>query len=439
MRIAGVRARSVAAMARQHPRTVMDPHRHPARVTKRTASPGRMIAAFVITAAVAAGCANSATPARAPSTHSVVQDSSGASATVPDTGLLRCPVTAPRLRPRPGSDGAPLPSNPTGALACLTNEPASKRAVIGSGTRLPASVAVVLARLVDQAAPASGATATKCAPASPLLLTRFSYRSGVMDVIESGPCPGGRVAYVHNRGYLLSPLLAGYLEGANNPGGSGLVPNVMGEPLVRAAAAAREAGDSLYLGGALLDDSAAGTVLLQYPTLDHQVEVIAAVHHSSPCRAGQLAVQYLAGAAGAGNDFGTILLRNVSASWCELDGPATITGLISGHPVTRTLRVPVSDSLELSPRATVAMAEHALPADQLTAATVLSAVYRDDPDGSLCEPHWVIPTTWQVVVGAETLSVDNGRATAKATPPGAGGLITCRGQFGASAIRTATS
>jgi hypothetical protein len=303
----------------------------------------------------------------------------------------------PPVVPRAGDKDAPLAANPTGALACLTNEPADKRAVIGPGTQLPASVAVVLARLIDRAVPADETAAKSCAPTSPVLLTRFGYTSGAVDVIVSIACSAGHVAYVHDRAYLLPALLASYLEGAT------------------------------------------GTVLLQEPTLDHQVEVVVAVHPSPPCLAGQLAIQYLPGGAGAGNDFGTILLRNTSGSWCELDGPAAVTGLTAGHPVTHTLGLAVASDVELSPHAAAAIPGQAVPAHELIASLSLSAGYRDDADGSMCNPHWVVPTTWRLALSAITLTVANGRATADVRPPGAGGLITCRGQFRAGPIRLATS
>jgi hypothetical protein len=258
-------------------------------------------------------------------------------------------------------------------------------------------------------------------------------------VIESSACSAGHVAYVHNRAYLLPSSLADYLVALTDPSATALAPDVLGSTLPEAAATARREGDTLEVGGELIYESAAGTVLLQYPTADHQLEVIVAVHRSPRCRADQLDVQYLPGSAGAGNDFGTVLLRNVSGSWCELSGPATITGLTSGRPLTRTVRLTVVRDLELSPAAAGAVPGRALPADQLAASISLIAEYRDDQDGSSCTPMWVVPKTWRVALDSQALTVANGRATADATPPGTGGLITCRGRFGASSVQTATS
>lgn len=368
-----------------------------------------------------------------------VQRPTESAAARPTAARLSCPTTVAPIKPRAGGTRAPLGDDPTGAIACIANEPPSKRANLGPGNLLPASVAVVLARLIDAAAPADDATAKKCAPSGAVLLTRFSYRSGPVDVAVSIGCSAGHVAYVHEHGYLLAPVVANYLQGITDPSSGSLVPDVMGEPLAKAEAAAEQAGDSFAIDGEIVDQANTGTVLLQYPTLNHQVEVVAAVAQSPPCRTDQLAIQYMAGGAGMGNDFGTILVRNVSSSWCELTGAVQISGLIHGQPVTRTVTVAVAADLELSPHARPAGPDHASPLDQLAASLPLSAEYRDDGRGSLCGAHWIVPTAWRVVVGSATLTVPNARANADARPPGAGGLITCRGNFGAGELQLATT
>jgi hypothetical protein len=100
-------------------------------------------------------------------------------------------------------------------------------------------------------------------------------------------------------------------------------------------------------------------VLLARRTQDHRIEVIAAVPRSPACTAARLAVQYLPGAAAAGDDSGTILLRNVSPAWCELQGPVT-------HSLTVTVA-----------------------GDQLVGSLPLSAGYRDDP--TACAPRTGAP------------------------------------------------
>lgn len=334
----------------------------------------------------------------------------------------------------------PLAPDPIGARSCLTDEPASKRALLGDGVAIPADAAATLARLIDQATPAGAATAARCVPRRPLLLTRFSYRSAVTDVIESVGCRHD-VAYVHGRAYLLSPLLGAYLEGATDPlGDSGFAPDVMAMPVSAAQGAARRAGDTLELDGELIAPGTAGTVLLQSPVVDHQLEVIVAVHPFPACRSTQIAAQYRPGAAATGDDFGAFVLRDRLGSWCELDGPVSITGLsASGNPVTPTVEARGARHLELSPRGAPAVRHRRLPADELAAYLPLTAGYRDDRDGSGCTPHWVVPQAWRLVLAAGTFTMPNGRGTADARPLGSGGLITCRGRFGAGAVQIATS
>lgn len=345
---------------------------------------------------------------------------------------LRCPATTPPVESQAGNESAPLAANPTAVVACLTNEPASKRAVIGAGARLPGSVAGVLARLIDAAKPADEATAKRCRPSNPLSLARFGYPSGATDVIVSLACPAGHVVYIRSRAYLVSALVAAYLVGATNPAAGALAPDLMGEPLVRAAATAVQAGDQIDLDGELVDDSAAGSVLLQEPTSDHRIDVLVAVHRSPPCRAGQLATQYLPGGGGAGNDFATIGLRNTSGSWCELDGPASVVGLVSGRPVTSARSVAVDPELELSPHAAASVPGRGPRADQLTASLSLSTT-------ASCTARRVASTTWRLTLGSITLAVANGRAAAGVVRAGGGGLVSCAGQFGVAAIHLAIS
>jgi hypothetical protein len=317
---------------------------------------------------------------------------------------LECPETTAALTPQAGSAAEPpLAANPDAALACLTNEPASKQGAVGHGIPLPATVATVLVRLIDEAPPASDAVAQRCAPKSPLLLTRFGYPSGPVDVIESIGCSAGDVIYVNDRGYVLPSLLGSYLEGLTNPSGGSFTPNLTGLTLTQASTAAEEAGETLILSGEIVDSSPNGTVLLQSPAIGGQVGVIVAVHRSTACTVGQLRLQYLPGEASAGNVGGTLLLRDASDSWCELNGPATLTGLTNGTPVTDTIDVKVAENLELSPNAKAAGVHQRFPSDQLVASVLISAEYRDDADGS-CQPHWVVPETWRLTLGQITLS-----------------------------------
>jgi len=254
-----------------------------------------------------AGCASAQHASREPSASTHPSGTHSARAI-----SLNCPVTTKAVGLQAGQ-GWPLAPDPTGARACLTNEPASKRARIGDGVAIPADVAATLARLIDQATPASAATAARCAPGSPLLLTRFGYRSSVTDVIESITC-NHDVAYIKGRAYVLTPLLGSYLEGATDPlWDTGFSPDVMAMSLSAAETAARRAGDALELAGELTSPGMLGAVLLQYPTVDHQLEVIVVVHPSPACRLDQITIQYRAGG---------LALATTSGRSCSATTPA---------------------------------------------------------------------------------------------------------------------
>jgi len=384
-------------------------------------------------------CASTSASFSQESSASVKSAPASASAGTRQSIALTCPKTTPPLTPEAGGPGSPLGESPDAALACLTNEPANKQAVVGAGTRIPPAVGAVLARLIDDAPAASAAVADRCAPQHPVLLIQFSYPAGPIDVIESVECSAGDVAYIDNRGYVLPPPLGRYLEAASTTSGGGFAPDLMGLTLPQASAVAKESGDTLALGGELADSAPNGTVLLQSPIADSQVDVIVSVGQSTPCRAGQLSLQYLPGAASAGNVSGTLYLWNSSVSWCGLTGPVTLTGLTDGAPVTKTIAVQVPPNIELSPNAQSAALHQALPVDQLAASILVTAEYRDDADGSLCKPHWVLPQTWRLALGPETLAVPNGRRTANVRPIGTGGLVTCRGQMGSGPLQIAGS
>ena len=215
-------------------------------------------------------------------------------------------------------------------------------------------------------------------------------------------------------------------------------PDLMGLSLTAARAAAHRAHLGLERDGVIVDPGAPNaSVVLADPESDgHQVDVVIAVHFAPRCAFGQLAIQYRPGAAGMGNDFGAIELRNVSPDWCELAGPLQVTGLdSSGRAITNTVSNSVARRLELSPGAAPIPPHTNPPADQLIGQVLLSAEYRDDskPPYGICVDR-VVPSGWRVDLKAGTLTVPNGRANADAVPIGSGGLVTCRGHFDAARV-----
>lgn len=154
----------------------------------------------------------------------------------------------------------------------------------------------------------------------------------------------------------------------------------------------------------------------------------------SACRADGLAVKFIGGQPGAGNDFATIVAWDTGSSPCRLTGPATLVGLSSdGRADTNAVRLTISGPGELTAHGTEPGANQVLPHGESAAWLLVSAEYRDDPvTGALCTPHQVEPAAFRLTlptVGAMT--VPNADSRQPATPglvPN-GGLLTCRGEL----------
>ena len=124
--------------------------------------------------------------------------------------------------------------------------------------------------------------------------------------------------------------------------------------------------------------------------------MIIAVQKSPPCQARQLALSYLGGQPGAGNDFGTLLISDHAQRACALHGPLRVAGLDrAGRRVTSAVGFPLTGVTVLSPG--VGAISHAGPEGALTGLApgdlagmiVLQAEYRDGPanvDSGLCMP-----------------------------------------------------
>ena len=69
--------------------------------------------------------------------------------------------------------------------------------------------------------------------------------------------------------------------------------------------------------------------------------------------------------------------------------------------------------------------------------------YRDGPasvDSGLCEPLWVVPATWRVVLpGGSALTVPNADPANRARLVSSGGFVTCRGRLGVVPPASVTS
>ncbi len=217
-------------------------------------------------------------------------------------------------------------------------------------------------------------------------------------------------------------------------------PDLIGLTGPAAAAVVLERHFSISFGGAVIDESARfGTIVFQVlppGAVDawpgRQVDVLLAVRSAPACRAGQLALSYTGGGAGAGNDFGSIVVRDSSAHPCTLTGPLLVTGTgPGGRADTMTERFRLTGVTVLSPRAGPAAAAPGNQTGGLVGMLGLAAEYRDGPtaDG-LCSPGWVVPAGWRV-----TFPDGQARNVANADPRdfgklvSSGGLVTCRGQL----------
>jgi hypothetical protein len=157
------------------------------------------------------------------------------------------------------------------------------------------------------------------------------------------------------------------------------------------------------------------------------------------CSLHQLAVSYRGGGKGAGNAFGSVVIRNVSSTSCALAGKVAVTPLdrrgqlvavASGEPLEVT--VP-SQGIDLTPNARAPIAGQNLPAGMVEASVVLSAEYRDDPgapDGMCAAANEVQPAVWRVAFLGGTLTVENRDPDALTDEGAVASLSACRGSFG---------
>ncbi|MHB1584943.1 MAG: hypothetical protein ACYC0E_14455 [Acidimicrobiales bacterium] len=187
----------------------------------------------------------------------------------------------------------------------------------------------------------------------------------------------------------------------------------------------------------VLPAAAPGTVVAQTPragTVATQVSVTIAVPPTVPCTAAQLALTYEGGGVGLGSDLGTLVVRDVSQSWCSFSGPVEVVGLdATGQAVTQTVSDPVPNPFAISALAPVPLQPPpvdggAVPLGVIEANVMIMADYRDGPQpNGLCNTMQVVPAQWRVVLpGAVTLTVAND------DPNNIGGpqqFTTCRGRM----------
>ena len=370
-----------------------------------------------------------------------------------------CPARAPRLVTRVGEAGTAglVGRRPVVATICqYAAGPGSKRSIRPLRTFVLRGLgASGLAVVVDGAGPMT-TRARHCyrravaLPFSRSQLLIFRYANGqqeAVSVTDTG-CSAAVLTARHRAAFLPGPAnadLFAYTFATAHARGP-RTPALVGTLASRAAAIARGRRFGIYFDGEAIDGSAPfGTVIFQSlpaRTRDsgpgRQVDVIQAVSPSPVCRVSQLALSFLGGGAGAGNDFATLVVRDRSDRACMLAGPIRVTGLnAAGRNVTDTIGFPVAGAAVLSPHAgpitrTKRLGRLAgMAPGELAAALHLIAEYRDGPakvDRGLCNPLWAVPATWRVVFpGGSSLAVANADRYNPGLVP-SGGFVTCRGR-----------
>jgi hypothetical protein len=369
------------------------------------------------------------------------------------------PPAAPPARPPARSAPALIPPGAVVVSACQYAHPPSKgRLAPARRIVLRGIAAAGLAAIINGGLPVTR-YARRCdrrrgrLPFSQALV--FAYRGGrrVTAAISYTDCSlaiagaGARAVMLADRVQSDLFFLASLSRHPHGP----RTPDLTGRTIRAAAAAAAASRWSLYVDGAAIDRAAQpGTVIFQTlpagvpdagPGKD--INVVLAARPAPACTAGQLALSYLGGGAGAGNDFGSVVVRDDSPRPCTLSGPLRLVGTgKAGRPVTQRVTFPVAGVAELSPatgpvsqRITVGGSPRSAARGAFVGALALQAEYRDGPasvDHGYCEPLWVIPAAWRVTLpDGYALTVANADRT---NPPGfggsSGGLVTCRGELG---------
>ncbi len=353
-------------------------------------------------------------------------------------GVFRCPSVAPGLDGK--AKGAhPLPITPVSARLCVLGKRPSEKfphQLVG-GVVLGAGPAGALATFFDGSPPVN-AVATRCATSrtKEAILLEFFYPRGARRAVEvvSTGCPQP-VAFLAEQPRRLDETIAGFLTAATanyfTPGHG--TPDLFGDSVSQASRTAARLGFSLQFEGEEADPHVrAGVVLLQNPlaggakVFGGQIDVVMSTRVALACRAGELALDYYGGGPGTGNDFGTILVRDVGPRPCLLPGPIGVVGTdADGHDVTHRLSYPVAPGLVLSSRAPRVPIGEEPPLGEVVGELGLSAEYRDGPypPSYLCVGHYVIPRFWRLSFLFGTVTVRN--ASRDPGYPAFSSLLTC--------------
>jgi len=216
-----------------------------------------------------------------------------------------------------------------------------------------------------------------------------------------------------------------------------VTPSVIGLSAAAAAKVAERDGFGFYVKGATVASGLPlGAVVSQSPPAGDptwgpgpEIDVTLAVPNAPACAPTQLAVDFRGGGAGAGNDFGGLVFRDIGAMPCKLAGTVSVTGIgAAGGADTRTITARFTGPGVLSPHAPRVPAGAAPSLGELDYWWALMAEYRDGPTPSgLCAQR-VTPAAWRVTLWrGSTFTVPNAdHGNAVGWDP-TGSLITCQG------------
>lgn len=376
-----------------------------------------------------------------------------------------CPAAAPSSA-APGKVAGPgglIKPGPVVVTICQYDSAGSARTAPLRRIVLRGPAAAGLAAVVDSGEPVTGATRRCDRPAQLLPYSQifvFGYRAGRVSRVAAAQLTCDRAVVTSQGrsavlGFAAAAGLFAITSVPRHPHGP-RTPALIGLNAVTAAGVARHHRFSVSFGGGVVDPAVPfGAVVFQSLPAGvpdsgpgREVDVIVAVRRSPPCVAGQLAVSYAGGEAGAGNDFGTLLIGDRSPRPCTLTGPLHVAGLDrDGHRVTSSVRFPLSGVTVLSPglgaitRSSAGGALTGLEPGDLTGVLTVRAEYRDGPanvDNGLCAPLWVIPASWRVTLpgGASVVVANVARHSHGLVP--SGGFVTCRGRLGVAGPGTVT-
>ncbi len=367
---------------------------------------------------------------------------------------LACPARQPQPVPgRPGSGGGrrALRPGPVIAVFCQYNArhvPATAAPV--PRVVLTGAAAAGLSAIIDALAPVQFPAGCPGLPARYSQTIFFGYASGPAVAAMVTYCPAE--IWISGQSLQVSgPVtddLAAYAAGVWHNSGP-RTPDLIGMSLPRAEAAARQAGMTVSLSGAVPDPGAApGTVIFQalpagYPSRLHngpQVGIVVAIRPAPACTQSQLRLAYRADGARSGSDFGAVVIADAGPAPCTLSGLIQVTGLNrAGRAVTTTFRSRLPATVTLTPHAgpvpedTGAPSVIPLPPPGLDGAIWLAQRYRvkpDSPAGTLCRPAWVTPATWHIVLpGSLAFTVPNADPGGPDPIVPSGGLVTCQGHL----------